>query len=132
MARLILLDDHLSLHAAIREYLQRIAGHEFVSELTRGSELVSAANWHRPEPHHPAVFTTQSSPAHCRPAHPSAHWKDSGAIRNAKQRSYRTDEVFGQRSHLSLLGKVLPAHRAFGGQISRLPQAHSFDNATLL
>ena len=49
MARLILLDDHLSLHAAIREYLQRIAGHEFVSELTRGSELVSAVDRRRPD-----------------------------------------------------------------------------------
>ena len=49
MARLILLDDHLSLHAAIRDYLQRIAEHEFVSELTRGSELVSAVNRRRPD-----------------------------------------------------------------------------------
>jgi len=49
MARLILLDDHLSIHAAIREYLQRIAGHEFVSELTRGSELVSVVDRHRPD-----------------------------------------------------------------------------------
>ena len=49
MARLILLDDHLSLHAAIREYLQRIAGHEFVSELTRGGELISAVDRRRPD-----------------------------------------------------------------------------------
>jgi DNA-binding NarL/FixJ family response regulator len=49
MARLILLDDHLSLHAAIREYLQRIAGHEFVAELTRGSELVAAVDRRRPD-----------------------------------------------------------------------------------
>jgi DNA-binding NarL/FixJ family response regulator len=49
MARLILLDDHLSLHAAIRDYPQRIAGHEFVSELTRGGELVSAVDRRRPD-----------------------------------------------------------------------------------
>ena len=49
MARLILLDDHLSIHSAICEYLQRIAGHEFVSELTRGSELISAVDRRRPD-----------------------------------------------------------------------------------
>jgi two-component system response regulator DesR len=49
MARLILLDDHLSIHSAIREYLQRTAGHEFVSELTRGSELISAVDRRRPD-----------------------------------------------------------------------------------
>ncbi|MBN1937303.1 MAG: response regulator transcription factor [Anaerolineae bacterium] len=49
MARLILLDDHLSLHAAIRDYLQRTAGHTFVAELTRGSELVSSVARHRPD-----------------------------------------------------------------------------------
>jgi hypothetical protein len=62
VARLILLDDHLDLHAAIRDYLQRVAEHEFVSELTRGSELISAVTRHRPDRHHPAVFTTRASP----------------------------------------------------------------------
>jgi hypothetical protein len=46
---LILLDDHLSLHAAIRGYLQRVAEHESVSELTRGSELIPAVTRHRPD-----------------------------------------------------------------------------------
>ena len=62
MARLILLDDRLSLQAAIRDYLQRVAEHEFVPELTRGSELTSAVTWHRTDRQHLAVFTTRSSP----------------------------------------------------------------------
>ncbi len=49
MAQMILLDDHLSLHAAIRDYLQRTAGHTFVAELTRGCELVSAVDRRRPD-----------------------------------------------------------------------------------
>ncbi len=62
MARSILLDDHLSPQAAICDYLQRVAEHEFVPELARGSELISAVTRHRPDLHHPAVFTTRSSP----------------------------------------------------------------------
>ena len=62
MARLILLDDHLNLHTAICDYLQRVAEHEFVSELTRGSEFISAVTRHRPDLHHPAVFNARSSP----------------------------------------------------------------------
>ena len=62
MARLTLLDDHLSIHSVICDYLQRVAEHEFVPELTRGSELISAVTRHRPDLHHPAVFTTRSSP----------------------------------------------------------------------
>ncbi|MBN1935051.1 MAG: response regulator transcription factor [Anaerolineae bacterium] len=49
MARLILLDDHLSLHAAIRDYLQRTAGYVFVAELTNGSKLIAVIARHRPD-----------------------------------------------------------------------------------
>jgi DNA-binding NarL/FixJ family response regulator len=49
MARLTLLDDHRSLNAAIRDYLQRVAGHAFVAGLTRASELVSTIARHRPD-----------------------------------------------------------------------------------
>ena len=81
MVRLILLDDHLIIHSAIRDYLQRVAEHEFISERTRGSQLISAVTRHRPDLHHPAVFTTRSSPiplqispSLCSPGVLRSHW----------------------------------------------------------
>jgi hypothetical protein len=80
VAGLILLDDHLSLHAAICDYLQRIAEHQFVSELTRGTQLISAVTRHRPDLHHPAVFTTRSSPIALQISPSLCHQAYSGAI----------------------------------------------------